>query len=156
MLLWQTPWARTTGARKGLFQPTSLSITEGSQGRNSRQELEAGTEAETKEAHCLLCAPSYLSYKAQAHLPRDGSAHSRLPISISNQVNAPQTYLQSFPVEVILWFSFSLLRCDKLTTKLIKLKRSSVYKMTFMRTWAWSTNPTENPGIHIFSFTCGS
>ena len=50
--------------------------------------VKTGAEAETKEAHCLLCAPSYLSYKAQAHLPRDGSAHSRLgyPTLIGNPI----------------------------------------------------------------------
>lgn len=60
---------------------------------------EVGIEAGAMKGSFLLaCSPGfliYLSYIAQAHLPRHGITHSRLglPVSISNQENASQTYL---------------------------------------------------------------
>lgn len=80
--------------------------------------LEAGTEAEVTECHIVFpsllpgCHPS----PTQAHLPRDGTAHSGLdpPTSISNQKNAPQVNL----LEAILQLRFPLPKCVKLTTKI--------------------------------------
>lgn len=76
--------------RKGLLVKSRLhSITEGSQGRN----LDAGTEAETIEGHCLLtCSPWLLHCFLIQSRPTclgDCTAHDGLGISTSvgNQEN---------------------------------------------------------------------
>lgn len=63
---------------------------------------EVGIEAGAMKGSFLLaCSPGfliYLSYIAQAHLPRHGITHSRLglPVSISNQENASQMCLLAY------------------------------------------------------------
>lgn len=61
----------------------------------SSVEAKAGTEGETMEEPWLLVCPrlmlNRLSYTGQPHLPKHGTAYSRLghPVSISHQENVP-------------------------------------------------------------------
>jgi len=77
------PWPKATWGRKDFFQPTTsrtYSITEGSQGKNSRQEdyLECGSEAKAIDEPRWLTFPPWLAqsvfYTIQDHLPRGGTA----------------------------------------------------------------------------------
>ena len=79
---------------KGLFQNSFHSISQRKQGKNWRQQpedknLEAGTEAETLDEHCLLQLPpcvllSLPFYDLESYLLKRGVIHSGLgpPISI--------------------------------------------------------------------------
>lgn len=71
-------------------------VHQGSQGRNSRREPEAGTEAETMEQCCLLACSSWLaqsapSYTILNHFLGNDTAHCGLglPILIINGENVP-------------------------------------------------------------------
>ncbi|XP_060220618.1 3-keto-steroid reductase/17-beta-hydroxysteroid dehydrogenase 7 isoform X2 [Meriones unguiculatus] len=86
---------KTTWGGKGLFHLTSHSITERSQGRNSRQEPKQRHEG-------LLCTgflpgAGLLTDSTQDHHPRDGTAHRELgtATSLINQENAPQACPQA-------------------------------------------------------------
>lgn len=71
---------------------------------------------------------SYLSYTAQPHLPRNGTAHSGLVpnVPVSTQENAhpppppPHAHKASL-VEVLLQVRFPLLRCAKLMIKMLAI-----------------------------------
>jgi hypothetical protein len=56
-----------------------------------------------EEGHLLVCSQvSYLSFIAQAHLPRNGTTHRGwAPTLPSNQENVPQVYLQANLMEAI-------------------------------------------------------
>jgi hypothetical protein len=73
----------------------------GTQGRNSRKNLEVGNEAETMGESLLT---SMLSYRTQNHLPRGGTTHCGLglPTSIIHQENAPH----KLAYRPILWIQF--------------------------------------------------
>jgi hypothetical protein len=70
---------------------SKLGENEGSQGRNSRQELNTEAMEECYLLACFRLTLIYLSYTAQAHMPRDGTTHSGLgpPISTSIHENSP-------------------------------------------------------------------
>lgn len=78
-----------------VYRDASHSFSEGSEGRNSSGNTEAGTEAEATVESCLLSCSwdllSLLSYKTQEHMPRSGTAHIGLspPTSVINQENDP-------------------------------------------------------------------
>lgn len=71
----------------------SLSIIEGSRGRNSSRNLEVGSKEDTMEEHCLqVCTPGLLnlnSHKPHDHLLRNCTTLVVEPsIPITNQRNA--------------------------------------------------------------------
>ena len=73
---------------------------EGSQGRTSGPDPEAGTAAETMEEGSLLAHSSASHSSGFLITPRGGTTHSGLgpptnPTSVINQENAPQTQLQA-------------------------------------------------------------
>lgn len=71
-------WKGWTGLQ--LTSPSWREVRVGSQGRN----LEAGTEVETLEEHCLLSCCGlfcYFSYIARAHLPGHGTTYSHLGLT---------------------------------------------------------------------------
>lgn len=100
--------------RKSLFcltpdnPPLSGKPRQGTQGKNLGAAAEAepvGNTAYWLDLHSLL---GMLSLATQDSMPRGGSAHSGLGplISIINQENDTQTYLQGPLMEVILQFLF--------------------------------------------------
>lgn len=78
-----------------LPHPRTEFNNERSQGRNSKQGPEAGTDAETTEQCCLLaCSPELAQpsfFSTKNHFPGNGTALSGLgpPTSIINQENVP-------------------------------------------------------------------
>lgn len=92
------------------------SITEGSQGRNSRQELIQ--KPWRHAAYCLAprLRPCFPSYAAQTYLPRNGGTHSGLvpPPSMNTQEHDPQTGL----MKAILQLRVPLPKCAKLTANI--------------------------------------
>ena len=125
---------------------------EGGQDKTSSRDLEAETEAEItgKQCSALKFTFSFLSYMAQAHLPKGGTAHSGLgpPPSISKQANALQTCPQANLMEATLQLSLPLLRHVKLTAKISHQNFTTVVwtsatsdKALYSRAFSW--------GIHF-------
>lgn len=76
----------------------SVSQSYPSPSRESRSGIQAGTEAETVGEHCLLTCSSWLVPLVPSSTSCSGVA---LPISITNQGNAPQTCPQVSPMEAV-------------------------------------------------------
>lgn len=98
-------------------------VTEGSQGRSSGRKTEAGAEAQRLESNSAFWVAlertfSYLSYRVQAHQPRDGVAHiGQAPFMIVCNKKIPCSHTCT-PIWWRHFFNWRVLaRCTKPTTK---------------------------------------
>lgn len=73
---------RTMGSKVLFSSGSSQSFLKRSRGRNSKQDLEAGTEAEAMEDHCLLAGSPWLAqivyYAPQDYFPTGDTIHTGL------------------------------------------------------------------------------
>lgn len=98
LLLWQTPWQRAAlgvNVYSG-FYLWSQSITDGSQGRSSRQNLGGRSKAEALEWHCLGACSLWLAPPAFLHTPGP-PAQKRHPPQWSGRVHQSSTVSQASP-----------------------------------------------------------
>lgn len=94
MAVKNTTW-RNMGNKVLISSCSSQSFLKRRQGKNSKQDMEAGTEAEATEEHCLLACSPWLAqivyYATQDYFPTGDTIHSGLgaPTSVINQENTP-------------------------------------------------------------------